>query len=32
MADQVLDLTADNWEKEVVYGGLPVLVDFWAPG
>lgn len=28
----VTALTGDNWENEVVYGGQPVLVEFWAPG
>jgi thioredoxin 1 len=26
----VVELTADNWEKEVVNSDTPVLVDFWA--
>ena len=26
----VVELTKDNWEKEVVQSELPVLVDFWA--
>jgi thioredoxin 1 len=26
----VVTLTADNWEKEVVQSDVPVLVDFWA--
>jgi thioredoxin 1 len=26
----VVELTKDNWEKEVVQSDLPVLVDFWA--
>ena len=31
MASQhVLELTADNWEQEVVQSDKPVLVDFWA--
>jgi thioredoxin 1 len=27
----VVELTADNWEREVVQSDKPVLVDFWAP-
>ncbi len=27
----VLEFTTDNWQKEVVEAGQPVLVDFWAP-
>jgi len=27
----VVELTADNWESEVVNSQVPVLVDFWAP-
>ncbi len=26
----VVQLTAENWEKEVVQSDKPVLVDFWA--
>jgi thioredoxin 1 len=26
----VVELTADNWEQEVVKSDKPVLVDFWA--
>ncbi len=26
----VMELTADNWETEVVRSDKPVLVDFWA--
>jgi thioredoxin 1 len=32
MASQnVLKLTKDNWQTEVVESKVPVLVDFWAP-
>jgi thioredoxin 1 len=27
----VITLTSENFEKEVIAAGLPVLVDFWAP-
>jgi thioredoxin 1 len=27
----VVELTTDNWETEVVQSSQPVLVDFWAP-
>ena len=26
----VIELTTENWEKEVVQSEAPVLVDFWA--
>ena len=29
--DNVINLTAANWESEVVKSDKPVLVDFWAP-
>ncbi len=28
----VLDLTDQNWQQEVVQSDKPVLVDFWGPG
>ena len=30
MSDQVLSLTAQDWEREVLQAKGPVLVDFWA--
>jgi hypothetical protein len=30
--DAVLELNTDNWVREVVSSGRPVLVDFWGPG
>jgi thioredoxin 1 len=27
----VLELTTENWEQEVVQSDKPVLVDFWGP-
>jgi thioredoxin 1 len=29
-SNNVIELTADNWEQEVVKSDKPVLVDFWA--
>ena len=26
-----IQLTEDNWEKEVLNSDIPVLIDFWAP-
>jgi len=31
MAGNVLDVTDDNFEQEVLKSETPVLVDFWAP-
>ncbi len=32
MASQkVVEITAGNWQQEVVESATPVLVDFWAP-
>ncbi|HPH78964.1 MAG TPA: thioredoxin [bacterium] len=28
---KTIELTAENFDKEVLQAGLPVLVDFWAP-
>ncbi|HEY8500307.1 MAG TPA: thioredoxin [Clostridia bacterium] len=30
MSEKVLNLTKDNFEKEVLQSDKPVLVDFWA--
>jgi len=30
MSKGILDLTAENFEKEAIKSGIPVLVDFWA--
>src|SRR5262249_52717060 len=30
-SENVMELTTDNWEQEVVKSDRPVLVDFWAP-
>ena len=27
----VVEFTAENWQKEVLESNVPVLVDFWAP-
>ena len=31
MAESFMEITDDNFEKEVVASGKPVIVDFWAP-
>lgn len=31
-SENVLELTDQNWQKEVVESDKPVLVDFWGPG
>jgi thioredoxin 1 len=31
MAENVVELTVENFENEVVKSDKPVLVDFWAP-
>ena len=30
-SNNVIELTADNWAREVAQSATPVLVDFWAP-
>lgn len=30
MAQEVLELTEDNFDKEVIHSDKPVVVDFWA--
>ncbi|MEC9007775.1 MAG: thioredoxin [Planctomycetota bacterium] len=32
MADNILDVTNDNFDTEVLGNSDPVLLDFWAPG
>src|SRR5688500_2387816 len=27
----IIDVTAENWEKEVADSTIPVVIDFWAP-
>jgi len=29
-SENVVHITGDNWQSEVVESGIPVLVDFWA--
>ena len=29
--DKMMEITKDNFEKEVLVSKMPVLVDFWAP-
>jgi thioredoxin 1 len=31
MAENIAELTKDNFESEVLKSDIPVLVDFWAP-
>ena len=31
MAESFMEITDDNFEKEVMESGKPVIVDFWAP-
>src|SRR5262245_24798983 len=31
MAENVMELTGENWEREVVFSDKPVLVDFYGP-
>lgn len=28
---KTIEITADNFEKEVINSEIPILVDFWAP-
>ena len=30
MSDQIVELTDDNFEREVLQSKVPVLVDYWA--
>jgi thioredoxin 1 len=30
-SDNIVELTKDNWQQEVLDSDVPVLVDFWAP-
>ncbi len=30
MSDNVIQITADTWQSEVMDSDIPVLVDFWA--
>src|SRR5437879_6182391 len=30
-AENVLQFSSDNWQKEVIESEQPVVVDFWAP-
>jgi hypothetical protein len=27
----LVEITSDNWDKEVKYSTLPVMVDFYSP-
>ena len=27
----LVEITSENWDKEVKYGTLPVMVDFYSP-
>jgi hypothetical protein len=27
----LVDITSDNWDKEVKYATVPVMVDFYSP-
>jgi len=31
MADNIIHVTNENWQNEVINSAVPVLVDFWAP-
>ena len=30
MSKNIIELTSENFDKEVAKSGVPVLVDFWA--
>ena len=30
MSDEIIYISGDNWESEVIKSDTPVLVDFWA--
>ena len=32
MSENIIDLSADSFDSAIAEKGLPVLVDFWAPG
>ena len=31
MSEQIVELTSENFEAEVLQSDVPVMVDFWAP-
>lgn len=30
-SSDLVDITSDNWDQEVKFGTLPVMVDFYSP-